>query len=142
MNAQLKNRLLMTGVFAVLWGTGIIMNSHRAAADPPDGQAVRIVSPLPVPVTGSLTTSGTVAATQSGPWNVAIAGNSQANALWTRDADNPARHAFVLNGTLTGPSTQAFVVLGVVPQGQRYVIEQYSAFLQCRPRYYGDGHRC
>jgi hypothetical protein len=130
MDTQLKNRLIGTGVLAVLGATGMLMNSHRAAAQgPPDGLAVRIVNPVPVPVTGSLTTSGNVAATQSGPWNVGIAGNSEANPLWTRDADNPARHPFILTGN-TPPNETFFAVavpVGSVPAGQRYVIEHYSA---------------
>jgi hypothetical protein len=130
MNAQVKNRLIATGVLTVLGVTGMLMNSRRAEAQgPPDGLAVRIVNPLPVPITGSLTTSGTVAATQSGPWNVGIAGNSEMNPLWTRDADNPARHPFILTGT-TPPNETFFAVavpVGSVPAGQRYVIEHYSA---------------
>jgi hypothetical protein len=131
MNATIKHRLTLTGVFALLGATGMVMNSRRAAADPPDGQAVRIVNPLPVPITGSITASGTVAATQSGSWNVGIAGNSEVNPLWIRDADNPARHPFLLTGTT--PANASFfavaIPVGSVPAGQRYVIEHYSA--QC-----------
>jgi hypothetical protein len=62
-------------VLSVLAVIGTIMNSHQAAAQgPPDGMAVKIVSPLLVPATGLTTVSGTVAATQSGPWNVGITG--------------------------------------------------------------------
>jgi len=73
---RFKNQLIATAVLSVLAVIGTIMNSHQAAAQqgPPTGLAVNIVNPLPVPVTGSTTVSGTVGATQSGNWNVGILG--------------------------------------------------------------------
>src|SRR5216684_715917 len=74
--SRFKNRLILTAVFAALAVAGMIMNSHPVSAQqgPPDGLAVKIVGPLPVPTTGSSTVSGTVGATQSGQWNVGITG--------------------------------------------------------------------
>src|SRR5215467_10320755 len=72
---RLKNHLIAAAVLSVLAVIGTAMNSHQAAAQgPATGLAVNIVNPLPVPVTGSTTISGTVAATQSGSWNVGITG--------------------------------------------------------------------
>jgi hypothetical protein len=48
---RFKNHLIVAAVFALLAVIGTIMNSHQAAAQPPDGLAVKIVNPLPVPVT-------------------------------------------------------------------------------------------
>src|SRR5215831_20547904 len=72
----LRNKLIAFAALVVLAAVGSLMNSHQAAAQqgPPTGLAVNIVNPLPVPVTGSTTVSGTVGATQSGNWNVGILG--------------------------------------------------------------------
>jgi hypothetical protein len=76
LSKRLRNHLIVAAVFLLLTVIGTIINSSKVAAQqgPPDGLAVRIVNPVPVPVTGSTTVSGTVAATQSGPWNVGISG--------------------------------------------------------------------
>jgi len=66
--------------------SGQVIAQNQNQPDP-----VHIVSPLPLPVTGNTTVSGSVAATQSGNWNVGISGNSATNPLFTRDVDNPAR---------------------------------------------------
>ena len=51
---RFKNCLIVGAVFALLVTIGLIMNSHQVAAQgPPNGLAVNIVNPLPVPVTGS-----------------------------------------------------------------------------------------
>ena len=83
----LRNKLIALAAAGVLVSAGIVTNSRPAVAQqgPPDGLAVRIVNPLPVPVTGSTTISGTVAATQSGPWSVAI---TSAQPLKTTAADD------------------------------------------------------
>jgi hypothetical protein len=77
---RFKNHLIVATVLSLLAIAGTIMNSHQAKAQgPPGGLAVNIVNPLPVPVTGSTTVSGTVAATQSGAWNVGITGTPNVN---------------------------------------------------------------
>src|SRR5215467_14648368 len=71
---RFKNHLIAAAVLSVLAIIGTIMNLHQAAAQgPTTGLAVNIVNPVPVPVTGSTTVSGAVAATQSGSWNVGLA---------------------------------------------------------------------
>lgn len=108
-----------------------------------------INTPLPVSLTGTGNITGTVAATQSGAWNVgvtslpavqlasgatvAISGfsNTDATALFTSDIDAAARGAFAValcsdtgDGTCAGvygePNTTT------LPVGQRFVIEQIS----------------
>ena len=87
-----KKRMLVTAVIAGLAVIGYLTNSQQAVAQgPPGGLAVNIVNPLPLPVTGSTTVSGAVAATQSGTWNVGIAGNSVSNPVLIGDVDNAAR---------------------------------------------------
>jgi hypothetical protein len=77
---RFKNHLITAAVLSVLAVVGTIMNSHQAEAQgPPGGMSVNIVNPSPVPVTGSTTVSGTVAATQSGSWNVGITGTPKVN---------------------------------------------------------------
>ena len=60
-------------VVAVLVLTDL-MPARAQAPQPPPLWSVKIVSPLPLPVTGSSVVSGEVAATQSGPWNVGVTG--------------------------------------------------------------------
>ena len=53
---RLHSHLIAGAVLAVLGTVGVLMNSQQATAQgPPDGLAVRIVQPVPVPVTGSVT---------------------------------------------------------------------------------------
>jgi len=70
--SQLKNRLFAFAGLALLATIGAIMNHHATAQDA--GPRVTIQGPLPLPITGSATVSGSVAATQSGPWSVGISG--------------------------------------------------------------------
>ena len=71
---NVKKRLF--AVFAVatvvaLAAAGVLMNGDHNPAKASAGPApANIVSPLPLPTTGTATVSGTVGATQSGPWNV------------------------------------------------------------------------
>jgi hypothetical protein len=89
-----KKRMLLAAINAGLAVIGSLMNSQQAVAQqgPPDGLAVRIVNPVPVPVTGSTTVSGTVAATQSGTWNVGISGTPNVGITGTPNVKvtNPA----------------------------------------------------
>jgi hypothetical protein len=61
---RFKNQLIVVAAFTLLAVIGTIMNSRQVEAQgPPNGLAVNIVNPIPVPVTGSTTVSGTVAIT-------------------------------------------------------------------------------
>jgi len=106
-------------------------------------------TPLPVSLEGTGNIAGTVAATQSGAWNVGVTSlpavqlaagatvgisgfsNTAATALFTSDIDAAARAAFAValcsdigDGTCAGvyqePNTTT------LPVGQRFVIEQIS----------------
>ncbi|SPF33125.1 exported hypothetical protein [Candidatus Sulfopaludibacter sp. SbA4] len=150
---KLQIKIVVASVFVALALVGTLMNSRQAIAQGPlDGVPVRIVQPVPVPVTGtvgvtgSTTVSGTVAATQSGAWNVAIngiptvnlapganvgvTGNTEANPLWIRASDNPARSPFTLFGQVGTLGSVQFAgtifPMGAPPSGQRYVIEHYN----------------
>jgi hypothetical protein len=74
---KFKNPMIAAAVFAGLGLIGSIMNSHpsvqAATLLPPINVAID-PSTLPLHVTGSTTVTGTVAATQSGPWNVGVSG--------------------------------------------------------------------
>jgi hypothetical protein len=73
---RFKNHLITAAVLALLAGIGTIMNSlHPSVLQAAGGPAVTIdPTQLPLPVQGSVSVSGTVAATQSGPWNVGVTG--------------------------------------------------------------------
>jgi len=86
-----KKRLLVTAVIAVLAVIGSLMNSQRAVAQNQQGETVTInPAQLPLPVKGSLGVSGTVAATQSGSWNVGITGIPL-----FKNVDEPGRSPFL-----------------------------------------------
>ena len=72
---NLRNQLIAGGAVLLLAAIGTMMNSHAALGQAPGGPTVTInPGQLPLPVKGSTTVSGTVAATQSGTWNVGING--------------------------------------------------------------------
>jgi hypothetical protein len=92
---SVKNRLFGAAIIAGLAVIGSVMNSRQSSIQGAGGPTVTIdQAQLPLPVQGSLEVKGTVATTQSGPWNVGIGGNSASSPLFTRDADNPARRPF------------------------------------------------
>jgi hypothetical protein len=85
---RFKNHLIAAGVLSVLAIIGTIMNSHQSVLQTAGGPTVTIdPEQLPLPVTGSTTVSGSVAATQSGLWNVGITGTPSVNI--TNPADRP-----------------------------------------------------
>jgi hypothetical protein len=95
----------------VLGITGLFMNSTQVAAqNPHPGSApVNIVSPLPLPVTGSLNVSG---------GSVEVSGTVN-----VRDVDNPAGQPFQFSNQLPTGNFR-------VPDGKRFVIEYFSARAQ------------
>jgi len=149
--------LLVTVGFGAL---GFVMslvpqrNATGAGAAP-----VTIASPLPVPVTGSVNAAvtGTVAAQQSGSWNVGITGTPTVNAnvtfpssigvqnakdlsslpipLLQQDTDNPARQPFTLECTIStfDTSGKGFCLLDPIPTGKRFVIEAVSGGVTTTP---------
>jgi hypothetical protein len=62
--SQLITSSLIAGFVTACWTT-----QSLAQPGPPEGLGVRILN-TPVPITGSTTVSGSVAATQSGTWTV------------------------------------------------------------------------
>jgi hypothetical protein len=118
---RFKNQLIAAAVLSMLAIIGTIMNSHQAAAQgPPGGLAVNIVNPLPVPVTGSITVAGTMAATQSGSWNVGITGPIV-------NVDSPGRHPYQATFENSSGGTLLFQS-PVVPPNHRLVLQQISAY--------------
>jgi hypothetical protein len=75
-------------IVAALVLTGL-KPARAQAPHPPPVWSVDIVSPLPLPVTGSSVVSGEVAATQSGPWNVGITGT-----VSVKDVDERGRNPY------------------------------------------------
>ena len=69
---RFRSHLIVATAFTVLAGIETVMNSQHAAAQ--GGPHVTIDGPLSLPVTGATSVSGSVAATQSGAWNVGIIG--------------------------------------------------------------------
>ena len=73
---------LAAGVVTACLTTGALAQQGAGAGPPqgpPNGMGVQILN-VPVPITGSATVSGTVAATQSGPWTVQVVNPASAPA--------------------------------------------------------------
>jgi len=108
-----SNGIITASILGVLAFAGTIMSSHRAAAQGPEnGLAVRIVHPVPVPVTGSLGISGTPTATLGAPLPLPV----------TQTAKQPVQ--VEAGGAISGPAN---FVLYVVPIGKRLVLEHFSS---------------
>ena len=96
--------------------------------------SVNIVNPLPVPVTGTTTVSGTVAATQSGLWSVGITGTPNVNVANPATApalflnvNDPGRIPY--QSFAVGPNTCSNlceIIFPAVPDGHRLVIQHVS----------------
>ena len=88
----------------------------------------------PVPITGSTTVSGavsisgTVPVTQSGTWNVGVAGTLNA-----KNIDERGRNPFAVQTFCSSSnSNSCFSSMPPVPAGKRLVLEYVSAFMQVR----------
>lgn len=100
-----KKTLLVVPALVVLGIVGLAMQQAQSATS--GAAPVSIQSPLPLPV------AGTVAATQSGTWNVGIAGTPSINVA--NPASSPALVRNVDN------SSRTFVTLELV-DGQSYTV--------------------
>lgn len=72
----MKKELVAAGSLAALFAIGSLFTGAPAGQANAQGQGsapVHIVGPLPVPVSGTSTVTGTVAASQRGAWNVTAA---------------------------------------------------------------------
>jgi hypothetical protein len=128
---KLKTNLVMAAAFAVLVIIGTIMNSQHATAQPPvpsDGLAVRLISPLPVPVTGNTTVSGTVSLASGATVQV---GNTVSNPVRVRDVNDGIQpFQFRVRCTSTVGSVECVPFGPLVAPGKRLVIE-YASLEAC-----------
>src|SRR5215472_1297712 len=132
---SLKNRVFAAAIIAGLAVIGSLMNSQQSTVRAAGGPTVTIdPTQLPLPVQGSLGVSGTVAATQSGAWNVGITGtptvhvgNAATSPVLVRDVDNPARKPFAVNTScvMAAASNNCNAQFSV-PAGSELVIENVS----------------
>jgi hypothetical protein len=128
-----KNHLIAATVLSVLAVIGTIMNSRQASAQG-GGPKVTIESPIPLPVTGSTTVSGTVAATQSGAWNVGINGtpnvhvtNPATAPVLALNVNDPGRIPYQSNRVGFCGGAQCSATFPAVPSHQRLVVQHFSA---------------
>jgi hypothetical protein len=124
----LKSSLIALASLAALAVIGSLLDWRTAVAqNPSQGSApVHIVAPLPLPV----------AATQSGAWNVGVAGqptvlvgNTNTNSVWTRDATETQDVVSANSppGDIPSGFISHFDSVITVPAGKRLVIEYASA---------------
>jgi len=155
--ARLMLLTLSVGVVAVVLSS-LPRHTAAAASDPPSPPSLPVkVTNTPLPVTGSVNAAvtGTVAATQSGTWNVGINGtvpvsgtvavsslpavtvsgltsvgitNTSATPVFVRDTDNPAKQPFVSSCSIN-LSTAVTCSFTSVPTSKELVIEMFTAFI-------------
>jgi hypothetical protein len=136
-----KKRMLVAAVIAGLAVIGSLMNSQQSTVRAAGGPTVTIdQAQLPLPVQGSLGISGTVAATQSGIWNVGITGtpnvhvtNPVAAPALTLDISKSASgHVQLTCDNLPTGSTCGGNMLSpyVVPAGQNLVVTSVDIITQ------------
>ena len=119
--AQLKRHLILAGVFVTLAVASLILTSRGAVASvPPVTAPVSIVSPLPLPVTGTVTVSGV-------PTSTTI-DNSASNPVPVRDVDAVTHEPFQARTPFSQfTSGVGTVTLVTVPADKTLVIEHVSA---------------
>ena len=128
---SIKNRLFATAIIAGLAVIGSVMNSRQFTIQGAGGPTVTIdQAQLPLPVQGSLGVSGSVAATQSGPWNVGITGTPTVN---INNTVNPLRVLITSPANPFSTSPQQVVLgsggdpnLTPDPSGTRYAISLFT----------------
>jgi len=139
--------LAITGAFiaglATSYWTTVSLAQGAPPQGPPAGMGVTILN-TPVPVTGSATVSGTVAATQSGPWTVQVVNppnapastivtNQATNPVPTSDVDNPGRIPYQstqrTDTTCFGTDPLCQVFFPPVPSNHRLVILHVSGLV-------------
>jgi hypothetical protein len=125
-----KKLTLVAAIIAGLAVIGSLMNSQQSTARAAGGPTVTIdPTQLPLPVQGSLGVSGTVAATQSGAWNVGISGTPHVNVTNPATApvlflnvNDPGRIPYQTFVTASGNN----VAFPAIPAGHRLVIQNAS----------------
>ncbi len=121
-----QNKLLALAGVVMLALIGSLMNSRQTTAQAAGSAPVTIVGPLPLPVTGSSTVTGTVAATQSGSWNVGIT-NTAAAPVLVRDVDNAARQPFQADcNSFASSNVVQCSIASALPLTKQLVIQNVS----------------
>src|SRR5438309_2003058 len=111
--SRASNWTLGTAIFAALAISGALMNSRPAVAD---SSKDVVVTPLPLPVTGTL------AVTQSGSWTVGSR-DSEARQPYLARRSAPDLAA----GNDCSPGGECQVHFPAIPAGKRLVIQYVSA---------------
>ena len=118
--SRLKTNLVVSAMFVVIAIVGTNISAQHAAAQspgPPDGLAVRIVSPLPVPVSGTTT----------------IGGIAPGTTILTRNLDEPGRAPFSFSlHCETGSGNSCIASSSSIPLGKRFVVEYATGEIQVR----------
>ena len=133
---KLRNLSLAAAGLAALWQIGSLMNSRSAVLQAANGPIVTIdPSQLPLPISGSTTVAGTVAASQSGPWTVGITGtpnvtvtNPATAPVFFRNVDDPGRTPYESPAQCVVGNNNSLcsAIFGAVPPNHRLVVQHVS----------------
>jgi len=129
---RFKTQLIAAALLSVLAVIATIMNSHQAAAQgPPGSMAVNIVNPLPVPVSGAVTSTVTGSVGLASGTSVRV-NNTVTDAVWVRTVTDGIE-PFQAQGNCAHPGgslNQCFATIFTPPAGKRAVIEYFSGSSQ------------
>jgi|SRR5579871_3105815 len=133
-----RSRLMVLAAVGGLAVIGSLMNSSHATAQsgppgkPADPVTVVNTAANPVPVNGSITVSGVLPVSQSGPWNVGLTGgtgvrinNAASDPVQVREV-NDAMQPFQATASCSSTVSHCDLTLYNVPAGKRAVIEYFS----------------
>jgi hypothetical protein len=124
--STLRNKLILLAAVAILTVVGSLMNSRKANAQG-GGPVVTIGAPLPVPVTGSVTSTVTGTVGLASGASVSV-NNTVTDPVRVRNV-NDAVQPFQGAGACTVPAHAATIChqnIFFVPTGKRAVIEYFS----------------
>lgn len=127
---RLKDYLVIVGGILLLALSLSFAHVNPVDGAPPGPSVTVVNTPLPVTLQGTSSISGTVAATQSGTWNVGITGSPNVNVMNTplpiaETARKAVNHSFVCSSTAVGCGEGAATEY-VVPTGYQLVIDYAS----------------
>jgi hypothetical protein len=139
-----KNLILAAGCLIALGSIGTVMNrgSSPVALRADGGPTVTIGSPIPLPVTGGLTISGTPSVNVANTPNVNVnntpnvhvtnsptvqVGNTSANPVPTTDRDATGRNLYQAVSNCSNVPNPCVIAFPAVPAGKRLVITHVSA---------------
>lgn len=140
---NVRNTLVVLGVLVLAAMLAVLTSPPLGAQQGHSPTDVTITGPLPLPITGSTSVSGTITANQGGPWSVGIQGtpsvsiaNPNNQPVPVSDVEKMARIPYestVRMTTCNGNGAGCIFYFTAPPSGFRLVAENLSGFFMVSP---------